>query len=109
MKVEIRGKRDKGLEAIASVLEDYGRDHAEAEATLYRHAPLSVRVRIIDPDFAEMDRAERNHHVWDYLGRLSEDDQSDVNVLLLLAPDEVEKSFGNMEFEDPIPSIWAEV
>lgn len=109
MMVEIRGKKDEGLAAIASVLEDYGRDHAEAKATLYRHSPLSVRVRIIDPDLAEMNRAERNHLVWNYLGRLSEDDQSDVNMLLLLAPDEVEKSFGNMEFEDPIPSIWAEV
>jgi len=106
--VEIRGKIDEGLKATVSVLEAYGRDHPAAEATLYRHAPLSVRIRIIDPDFAGMDRAERNHLVWDYLSRLPEDQQSDVNMLLLLAPEELEKSFGNMEFDDPIPSIFAE-
>jgi hypothetical protein len=30
-------------------------------------------------------------------------------MLLLLTPEEVDKSFGNMEFNDPVPSIWAEV
>jgi hypothetical protein len=109
MTVEIRGATDQVLSAIASVLEIYERDHETAKATVYRYGPYSIRIRIIDPLFRDMGRAGRNDYVWDYLGRLSEEEQADINMLLLLAPDEVEKSFGNMEFEDPIPSIWAEV
>lgn len=109
MSVEVRGKNDPILEAIVSVLDSYEKDHPNARITVYRHNPVSVRVRVIDPDFSGVSRVDRNDRMWDYLDRLADDEQADVNVLLLLAPDEVEKSFGNMEFEDPIPSIWAEV
>ena len=109
MSVEIRGKSDKTLEAIAAALEDYARAREEARITIYRYGPYSIRVRIIDPHFDGMKRVERNDLVWDHLSRLSEDDQADINQLVLITPGEVEKSLGNLEFENPIATDWAEV
>jgi hypothetical protein len=103
MGMEIRGESDAILNAIVAVLAVYEKDHPESKITVYRHARFSVWVRVIDPDLAEMGRAERNHYVWDYLDGLSDEEQSDVNSLLLITPDEVDESFGNMEFENPIP------
>ena len=102
MPLEIRGPKDEGVEAIASALEAYALDHPRAEITLYRYSPLSVRIRIVDPAFAAMRRVERNDLVWDRLDQLSEEEQADVNMVLLLAPDEVETSPGNLEFEHPV-------
>jgi hypothetical protein len=53
-------------------------------------------------------RVDRNDRVWHYLDRLGDEEQADMSRLLLLAPEEVEKSFANMDFDDPIPSIFAE-
>ncbi len=61
-------------------------------------------MRIIDPAFRGMSKKQRNDLVWDYLDTLSEDAQADISMLVLLAPTEVEKSMGNLEFEDPVPS-----
>ena len=52
-----------------------------------------------------MSKKERNDLVWDYLDTLSDDAQADISMLVLLAPTEVEKSMGNLEFEDPVPSV----
>lgn len=35
---------------------------------------------------------------------LSEDQQSEISLLLLLTPEEAEISFANDEFDNPIPS-----
>jgi hypothetical protein len=105
MPVEVRGSRDEILDAIVSVLESYQVDHPEARITTYRYSPYSVRVRIVDPAFAKMKRFQQNDLVWDYLDRLSEDEQGDINQCLLLTPDEVENSPGNLEFEHPTPPL----
>jgi len=62
-------------------------------------------VRIVDSEFQGMSKKERNDLVWDYLDTLSEDAQADISMLVLLAPTEVEKSMGNLEFENPVPSV----
>lgn len=106
MAVEIvRGKSDEILGEIASVLESFENDHPKAKIAIYRQNPASVRVRIIDPVFSKMSRAERNDYGWTYLDRLSEDAQADIGLLLLLTPSEVTKDFANIEFEDPVPSM----
>jgi hypothetical protein len=51
-----------------------------------------------------MSRAERNEVVWKYLDQLSDEDQGDISMLVLLAPDETRASLANLEFDDPIPS-----
>lgn len=109
MSVEIRGKIDAGLTAIASVLELYEKENPEARISLYRFSPLSARIRIIDPGFARKTRGERNDYVWDYLDALPEDIHSEIGLVVLITPEEVGKSGSNLEFEDPVSPSWAEV
>jgi hypothetical protein len=105
MSVKIRqGTSDATIESIREVLSDYNKEHPRAQIELYRQNPVSVRVRIIDPEFAQWGRPERNQRVWEYLSRLPEDMQSDISILLLLTPSEIKTSFANFEFEDPVPS-----
>jgi len=52
-----------------------------------------------------MSKKERNDLVWDYLDTLADEAQGDISMLVLLDPSEREKSFSNLEYEDPVPSI----
>ena len=104
MAINIRGATDGILDEIGKVLVSYQRDHARARIDLYRQNSASVRVRIIDPDFSGSSKRNRHSLVWKYLDPISEDAQADISMLVLLAPNEVEKSMANLEFEDPVPS-----
>jgi len=100
-----RGKRDDVIDKIIEVLEDYEKDHPQARIDVYRQNSVSVRVRIIDPDFASQNKSERNGRVWkEYLAGLPEDVQSDISTMLLITPDETKDSIANLEFDDPTPS-----
>jgi len=104
MTVEIlKGEKDDSMKQIEVVLEAFQKDHPKAQITMYRQNSVSIRIRIIDPDFTGLSKADRNDRVWDYLDRLS-DDSPDISMLLLLTPSELPKSFANVEFEDPVPS-----
>jgi stress-induced morphogen len=100
-----RGKTDAIINEIKKVLSSYEKDHPGATIDLYRQNTASVRVRIIDSDFGGMSKRERNDLIWKYLEPASEDSQSDISMLVLLTPDEVNKSVANLEFEDPVPSM----
>lgn len=65
----------------------------------YRKNPGAIRLRIIDPGFEGLDRAQRQQQIWDVLLQLPEQVQAEINVLLLLTPEESEDSFANMDFE----------
>lgn len=99
-----RGNSDEVIDTITATLRDYEADHPRAQIDLYRQNSVSVRVRIIDPDFAGQGKPQRNQQAWRYLGQLPEEIQSDISTVLLLTPDETKMSFANFEFEDPIPS-----
>lgn len=99
-----RGKSDEVIDQIISALRKYEKTHPDADIAVYRQNSVSVRVRIVDSEFATLDKVERNKLVWKYLETLPEDVQSDVSVLLLLTPEETKRSFANLEFEDPVPS-----
>ncbi len=99
-----RGGSDEVIEQIVEVLRGYEADHAQAQIDLYRQNSVSVRVRIIDPDFAGLGKPQRSEQVWRYLERLPEEVQSDISTVLLLAPEDTKRSFANFEFDDPIPS-----
>jgi len=101
----LRGASDDILEQVIAVLRNYEATHPDAVIDLYRQNSVSIRVRIVDPAFQGMSKKEGNDLVWDYLDTLSEDAQADISMLVLLAPKEVEKSMGNLEFEDPVPSV----
>jgi hypothetical protein len=99
-----RGTTDEGLENILAVMRDYEADHPRAQIDLYRHSPVSVRLRITNPEFAGHGKPDRSDQVWRYLERMPEELQSDIGTVLLLTPDETKSSFANFEFEDPVPS-----
>jgi len=100
-----RGKTDETLEQIKSCLERYQKDHPQAEISLYRQNSVSIRIRLIDPRFEKMSRADRSDSVWTYFEALSEEVQSDITMLVLLTPSEKRRSLANLEFEDPVPSL----
>jgi stress-induced morphogen len=79
----------RGDQQIKSALHSYQEDHPAARIDLYRQNPASVRIRIIDPDFAGMSRVDRHARVWKYLDQLPEEDEGDIRMLVLLTPDEM--------------------
>jgi stress-induced morphogen len=99
-----RGKTDAVIDRIIEALRAYEVDHPNARIDLYRQNPVSVRVRIVDPDFAGRSKIDRSKEVWKYLNSLSDEIQSDLSALILLTTEETSKSIANLEFEDPIPS-----
>ena len=99
-----RGKRDEVINQIIKALRGYEDDHVQAQIHLYRQNAVSVRVRIIDPDFAGQGKPQRSQQAWRYLGQLPDEVQGDISTVLLLTPDETKKSFANLEFDDPTPS-----
>jgi hypothetical protein len=99
-----RGNSDAVIDRIIEALRAYETDHPSARIDLYRQNPVSVRVRIIDPDFAGRNKIERSKEAWKYLNSLPDEIQSDLSSLILLTPEETKMSFANLEFEDPIPS-----
>ena len=95
---------DEAVRRVLDVLEEYEKGHPHADIEAYRQNSVSVRIRIIDPDFQHMDRVERDDAVWEILEQLPPEDQSQITLLLLLTPDETKDSFANFEFENPGPS-----
>jgi len=75
--------------------------HRKAKIEAYRYNPASVRVRIIDPDFARKSIPERENEVWAILDTLPEEVRSDISILLLITPEERKDSFASMEFDKP--------
>lgn len=99
-----RGCSDPVMDAIIAILEQYQADHGSAQIEIYRQNVVSVRIRIIDPDFCGQSKSQRNHAVWDYLDRLPEEVQGDISMLVLLTPAERKSSFASLEFDDPVES-----
>ena len=99
-----RGKPDEVINKISAVLRTYEADRPAAQIDLYRQNSVSVRIRIIDPNFVGQGKPQRSQEAWKYLGQLPDEIQSDISTVLLLTPEETQKSFANFEFDDPIPS-----
>ena len=71
---------------------------------VYRYNCASIRVRIVDERFQGLSLVDRHEHVLPLIHSLPEETQLDITVLLLLAPDELQRSLLNFEFEAPTPS-----
>jgi stress-induced morphogen len=96
---------DRYVEQIRAVLEaKYQPSHPNARIDVKRYNSVSVRVRIIDPDFAGRSRTDRDEEIWGILQSLPEDYQAEISALLLITPREAKTSLMNQEFEDPTPS-----
>jgi hypothetical protein len=70
----------------------------------YRYNPASIRVRLVHPRFEPLSRSEREDLVLPVIRQLPDETQSDITILLLLAPEELDRSLMNREFEHPTPS-----
>ena len=104
MSIAVRGKGDPFTDQVLDALGDYQEQHPGAEIEAYRQNSVSIRVRIVDPDFSGISRADRHEIIWHFLEKLPEDVQSQVSLLLPLTPEETATSLANFEFENPIPS-----
>ena len=60
---------------------------------------------MIDPSFRGLEKSERHAKLWKDLEKLPEDIQGDISMLVLLAPEEANRSIANLEFENPSPSL----
>jgi hypothetical protein len=95
---------DEQVQQILDVLAAYEHTHPKAQIEARRHSPVSIRVRIIDPDFHGRDRVEREPDIWTHLQQLPEEVFLNITMRLLLTPKEAKKSFASQEFDHPIPS-----
>ena len=95
---------DEQVQQILDLLTAYERTHPQAQIEGRRHNPVSIRLRIIDPDFQGMDRIEREPAVWKLLRQLPDEVFVNITMLLLLTPEETEHSLASQEFDHPIPS-----
>ncbi len=95
---------DAPVQQVLGVLAQYKVDHPNAQIDVRRRNSVSIRIRIIDPDFDGMDRVDREPTVWNVLKALPEEVFTNLTMLLLLTPEETEGSLANQEFNDPIPS-----
>src|SRR5579884_1085675 len=106
----MRAKRKKVRSDTAKALigrllnRTYGAEHPRALVRVKRQNSVSIRIRIIDPDFEGIDRFERDKVIWPVLRQLPESVFSQITMLLLLTPEESKSSLANFEFEHPLPS-----
>ena len=97
------GKTDEIIDFLIDVLRPYETDHPGSQIDLYRNTRATVRVRIIDPDFAGIDKSRRYDRAWNYLEKLPEEASSDITNLVLITPEERATSMSNLIFESPTP------
>jgi hypothetical protein len=97
-------KPDVQVQQILDVLMEYERLHPLAQIEGRRHNPVSIRLRIIDPDFQGTDRIAREPEIWKLLNKLPEEVFVDITMLLLLTPEEAKHSLASQEFDHPIPA-----
>lgn len=69
--------------------------------TCYRLHRLALRLRVIDPKFGGLSQVARSELLEPLLESLPHEIQEDLFFVLLLAPEEVELSSKNDEFEHP--------
>jgi hypothetical protein len=100
MSVTIRGDADANTGAIADALRKYASAHPNAQVDVYRYSPVSVRARVIDQDFHGQSRSERHRTVWPLLSSLDEEILGDLTLLILLTPEERERSIASLDFDN---------
>lgn len=104
MTIKLRTKRPDGvLKQIIKALKQYDAAHPKAQIELYRPNSASVRIRVINPEFKDQSRTEREEELWQLFNRLPEEVTSDIIGLILLTPQEKKKSLASFDFENPIP------
>jgi hypothetical protein len=96
MKKHVGRQHDRATDLVESSL---AKHFQSAEA--YRSAFGTVRVRVIDDRFEKKNRVKREKLVLPVIRNLPEEVQSEIVMLVLLAPGEDDGSLLNLEFEHP--------
>jgi hypothetical protein len=98
-------KTTKETRAIERLIDEHFPNSPKDVPRAYRYSPVSIRVRIVDDRFRGKNRSERERMVLPLIRSLPDETQQDLTILLLLAPEEVEGSLMNREFEEPSKSL----
>jgi stress-induced morphogen len=98
--ITILRKPDRYINQIKRALRGYEAAHPSAQIVLYRENSASVSIRVIDPDFADMDRVDRHDLVWTVLEKLDQKVLGHITILLPLTPDEASNSLLSKTFDD---------
>jgi hypothetical protein len=101
---DINDHGDAQVQQLLDSLAEYGQRHPNARIEVRRQNSVAIRIRILDADLADVKPVDREDAVWPLLEALPEDIFSCITMVLLLTPDEAEKSIASAEFDDPIPS-----
>lgn len=105
MPAKRRSGGDPHVRKIRNVLQrKYASEHPRARIDVKRFNSVSVRVRVIDPDFRGKTMAERDRQLWQALHELPEETHSEITMLLPFTPEEADTSVMNLDFENPAPS-----
>jgi hypothetical protein len=99
-------KRDRVSKQVEKVLlEHYTPTLPGARCEVYRHLSASIWIRVVHPSFQGKRIPERDEAIWEVIRKhLPKEIIGCITVVLLLAPDEMESSGMNDEFEHPTPS-----
>ena len=79
-------------------------EHPRAKISVYRYNSWSIRIRIIDSHFEGKTIAERERDVLPIIRDMSDYAQDRITMLLLITPEESNRSLLSLEFDDPKPS-----
>lgn len=105
MTIEVRGQTDDAIRALVEVLTTYEAEHPECRIALYRRNSASIRIRVIDPSFASLARADRHDRLWRYFEPLPDSVQSQVSLLVAITPEELSTSLASQDFDRPVPAV----
>jgi len=94
------------VDRILDVLErGYRPLHPNARFDAYQSTRWSIRIRIVDPDVANLDYFDRDQPVWNLFDALPDDTFQMISILFLLSPEELEESPTNQDFESGLKRI----
>src|SRR5438477_7102084 len=100
-----RSVTDAATRRVERLLSDeYVANHPQALVTVYRYNSASIRVRVIDPEFEGRDIIDRETDILPIIRRMPDRLQDQITMLLLLTPQESERSMLSAEFDHPTPS-----
>ncbi len=66
-------RRDAQVQQVLDVLAEHKRFHPDCRIEVRRQNLVSIRIRIVDPDFEGKNRVDREPEVWTILKTLPED------------------------------------
>lgn len=99
-------KQDRTTRKLEAILREHFLPRRPgAQLDVYRYNSASIRIRVIDLEYASKDLTERDDDIWEVFKKyVDRDTVSQISVILLLAPDETISSAMNRDFENPTPS-----